>query len=393
MATIPHIPTGAGFATPFVVPIARGTSQSAPLERRIGLEMILTECSRSGASDVHLTSGQPVYFRVNDHVVQSKNLLLSADDVDAITHALLSDAQFAVYDQQRQLDLAFSAHDGTRYRVNLYRQRGQTALAIRRLDNAFSDLNQLHLPPHLIELGNFPYGLVIVTGPTGSGKSTTLASILHHINCTRPCHIITIEDPIEHLHANRQALVHQRELHVDVVDFASALKAALREDPDVLLVGEMRDLETMRAALTAAETGHLVLSTLHTGDAPGAVGRMVGSFPADEQPMVRDQLSRVLRAVVSQRLIRKKDGQGRVPAVEIMRVNSALSNLIRTGDMRQALSIIQSGADDGMLLLEQSLALLTAADFISREEALRWCRDVNIFESRMKQVAGKARGW
>jgi len=306
---------------------------------------------------------------------------------------LMTEAQRRVFAEQQQLDLAFFSADHTRYRVNVYQQRGVTALAIRRLDDEFRDLVSLNLPPQLADLAEFPYGLVIVTGPTGSGKSTTLASIIHQINSTRACHIITIEDPIEHVHKSLRSLMHQRELHCDVPSFASALRAALREDPDVLLVGEMRDLDTMRAAITAAETGHLVFSTLHTGDVVGSIGRMVGSFPADEQPMVRDQLSRVLRAVVSQRLLRRHDGQGRVPVVEIMRVNSAIANLIRLGDMRQGVSIISSSADEGMLLLEQSLAYLTAAGIIAREEALIWCRDIGVFESRLKSLSQRGRGW
>jgi twitching motility protein PilT len=355
------------------------------------LYKILQACKQQNASDVHITGGLPTYFRVDNHIAPQSAFALSPEEVEYIALALMTPQQREVYAQLKQIDLAFFTPDNTRYRANVYRQRASTALAIRRLDDDFVGFHDLNLPPQLSELGDFPYGLVIVTGATGSGKSTTLACILHQINCTHQHHIITIEDPIEHVHRNQQSLIHQRELHCDVPDFASALKAALREDPDVLLVGEMRDLETMRAAITAAETGHLVFSTLHTGDVVGSIGRMVGAFPSDEQPMVRDQLSRVLRAVVSQRLVRRKDGKGRVPVVEIMRINSALANLIRTGDTRQAYSIIQSGADDGMLLLEQSLALLAAAQLITPQEALCWARDASVFESRYKTLT--QRGW
>jgi twitching motility protein PilT len=303
----------------------------------------------------------------------------------------MSDQQQQVFREKQQIDLAFFTPDNTRYRANVFRQRASVAIAIRRLDDNFLSFNDLNLPPQLGELANFPFGLVVVTGATGSGKSTTLATIIHQINHTRECHIITIEDPIEHVHKNEKSLVHQRELYCDVPDFASALKASLREDPDVLLVGEMRDLETMRAAITASETGHLVFSTLHTGDCVGSISRMVGAFPAEEQPMVRDQLSRVLRAVVSQRLVRHKNGKGRIPVIEIMRVNHALANLIRTGDMRQALTAIQSGAEEGMLLLEQSLACLVAAQLVAKEEALHWARDASVFESRLKSMT--QRGW
>jgi twitching motility protein PilT len=360
---------------------------------RESLEEILNLCKRHDASDIHLTGGMPAYFRIHNDIVPASEEPLSAELITQIAAELMTEPQHRVFQERQQLDLAFFSADRTRYRVNVFQQRGVTALAIRRLDDEFRDLASLNLPPQLAELAEFPFGLVIVTGPTGSGKSTTLASIIHQINTTRRCHIITIEDPIEHVHRNHLSLIHQRELHCDVPSFASALKAALREDPDVLLVGEMRDLETMRAAITAAETGHLVFSTLHTGDAVGSIGRMVGSFPADEQPVIRDQLSRVLRAVVSQRLLRRKGGQERVPAVEIMRVNSALANLIRLGDTRQAVSIITSGADEGMLLLEQSLAYLTAADAIDRAEALLWCRDESVFEARLKSLSPRGRGW
>src|SRR6185436_5058653 len=230
------------------------------------------------------------------------------------------------------------------------------------------------------------YGLVLVTGPTGSGKSTTLATIIHQVNLTRNCHVITIEDPIEFVHHNINSLGHQRELFCDVPTFASALRAALREDPDVILVGEMRDFETVQSAIIAAETGHLVFSTLHTGDCVGSISRMVSVFPSDEQVAVREQLSRTLRAVVSQRLIRRADCKGRVPAVEIMRVNPAIANLIRLGDQRQIYSVMQTGAEDGMLLLDQTLAHLTAEGQISKEEALNWCRDPSVFEARLRMA-------
>jgi twitching motility protein PilT len=383
-------------ATSFSTAATFGTSEIAlsarPSTRRT-LEALLTQCQHQDASDVHLTGGLPAYFRIQNDILPASDEPLSEEVVAAIAAELMTEEQRRVFQQRQQLDLAFFSADGTRYRVNVYRQRGVTALALRRLNSEFHDLHSLNLPPQLGELAEFPFGLVIVTGPTGSGKSTTLASIIHQINTTRRCHIITIEDPIEHVHRNHASLIHQRELHCDVPSFASALKAALREDPDVLLVGEMRDLDTMRAAITAAETGHLVFSTLHTGDAAGSIGRMVGAFPADEQPLVREQISRVLRAVVSQRLLARKDSSGRVPAVEIMRVNSALANLIRQGDMRQAFSIITTGADEGMLLLEQSLAYLTAAGAIDRSEALRWCRDEGVFNARWKTLTQPRSGW
>jgi twitching motility protein PilT len=390
-AETPHVSVNAAASPPepkflFRAAVAAESNDCA-IARLHGL---LAEGKRRGASDVHITGGVATYCRIDNDLLPLSEVL-APSDVEQLALALLTPTQLRVFEQQKQIDLAFFTPDNTRYRANVYRQRGSVALAIRRLDEQFRTLQELNLPPQLAELADFPFGLVVVTGATGSGKSTTLATILHQINLQRASHVITIEDPIEHVHDNRRSLFHQRELHVDVSDFATALKAALREDPDVLLVGEMRDLETMRAAITAAETGHLVFSTLHTGDCVGSIGRMVGAFPADEQPMVRDQLSRVLRAVVSQRLLRHKSGRGRVPAVEIMRVSPAISNLIRLGDMRQAINMIQAGSDEGMLLLEQSLACLAAANLIDIDEARIWARDASVLESRFKSLT--QRGW
>ena len=348
------------------------------------LDELLLVCHQRQASDIHLTSGVRPYLRIDSGLIPFGERAYSPAEVEAMAHSLMTDQQQRVLEEKLSLDLAFFDEHGIRYRVNVFRQRGTVALAMRRLDDEFRTLNQLNLPPQLADLGNFPFGLVIVTGPTGSGKSTTLATILHQINCSRACHIITIEDPIEFVHQNRQSLVQQRELFTDVPTFGSALRAALREDPDVILVGEMRDFETIQAAIIAAETGHLIFSTLHTGDCVGSISRMVSVFPADEQTAVREQLSRTLRAVVSQRLIRKADGKGRVPAIEIMRVNPAVANLIRLGDQRQIYSVMQTGAEDGMLVLEQALAYLVAGGLVTRAEALNWARDPGVFDSRLR---------
>lgn len=350
------------------------------------LDCLLDLCEDWRASDVHLTAGVVPYFRIDNGLVPIGNQPLTSDDVEHMANSLMTELQRRVFAEKHSLDLAFFARNQTRFRVNIFRQRGSVAMALRRLDDEFKTLVQLNLPPQLAELADFPYGLVLVTGPTGSGKSTTLATIIHQINLTRNCHIITIEDPIEYVHKNNKSLVHQRELFCDVPTFASALRAALREDPDVILVGEMRDFETIQAAIIAAETGHLVLSTLHTGDCVGSISRMVSVFPSDEQNAVREQLSRTLRAVVSQRLIRRCDGKGRVPAIEIMRVNPAIANLIRLGDQRQIYSVMQTGSDDGMLILDQALAYLTAGGLISKDEALHWCRDQSVLETRLRMA-------
>jgi twitching motility protein PilT len=363
------------------LPARPGTQQ-----HRAQLDALLTLCIQQRASDVHLTGGAVPYFRKDNALLPIGDQPLSGHDVEQMAESLMTDHQAHVFAEKQSLDLAFFTPDKTRFRVNIFRQRGSVAMAFRRLDDDFKTLAQLNLPPQLGELGNFPYGLVLVTGPTGSGKSTTLATIIHQINLTRQCHIITIEDPIEYVHGNINALVHQRELFCDVPTFAGALRAALREDPDVILVGEMRDFETIQAAIIAAETGHLVFSTLHTGDCIGSISRIVSVFSADEQVGVREQLSRTLRAVVSQRLILRADGKGRVPAVEIMRVNPAIANLIRLGDQRQIYSVMQTGSDDGILILDQALAQLTAAGLVTRQEALVWSRDHGVFESRLRMA-------
>jgi twitching motility protein PilT len=342
-----------------------------------------------GASDVHISGQTLPYYRIDSQLTPWGDTPVESDVVESWLESVMSDAQRAVFRRRLTIDLAYTTQGGHRFRVNAFRQRGQTALAFRYLDNRFQTLEELNLPEQVAELAEFPHGLVVVTGPTGSGKSTTLAALLHRINVTRPCHIITIEDPVEYLHANRRSLVRQRELYSDVLSFADAVRAALREDPDVLLVGEMRDVETMRAAITAAETGHLVFSSLHTGDCVGVIDRIVSVFPAQEQPSVRDQLSRVLRAVVSQRLLCRADGRGRVPAVEILRVTTAVANQIRSGEPHQIYSVLQTATHDGMLLLEQSLADLVVAGLIDRQEAYQVARDPNILECRMSMLRAK----
>lgn len=403
----PILPINSSFApssfVPVVAPIKPATASTnlpeqsghifQPLPARAGteqyraqLDALLDLCLERRASDVHLTGGVLPYFRIDNALVPIGNQPFSPHEVEQMAESLMTEHQHRVFQEKQSLDLAFFTPGKSRYRVNIFRQRGSVAMALRRLDDEFKTLVQLNLPPQLGELGNFPYGLVLVTGPTGSGKSTTLATIIHQVNLTRNCHVITIEDPIEYVHKNLKSLVRQRELFCDVPTFASALRAALREDPDVILVGEMRDFETIQAAIIAAETGHLVFSTLHTGDCVGSISRMVSVFPSDEQVAVREQLSRTLRAVVSQRLIRRADGKGRVPAVEIMRVNPAIANLIRLGDQRQIYSVMQTGSDDGILILDQSLAYLTAGGLITREEALNWSRDSSVFESRLRMA-------
>lgn len=347
---------------------------------------ILRLCEKLGASDIHLTSGVAPYMRVGGEVVRVSDEVTTPFAIEQMAMSMMTEHQRTVFAKTLSIDFAFFAESGVRYRANVFRQRGTIAMALRRLDNTFRSFNDLMLPPGLIQLAEFLHGLVLVTGPTGSGKSTTLATLIHEINLRRNCHIITIEDPLEFIHDNQKALVRQRELYSDVPTFADAIRAALREDPDVLLVGEMRDIETVRAALICAETGHLVFSTLHTNDVVSSVSRVVSVFPAEEQEGVRDQLSRVLRAVVAQRMLHRADDRGRVPVVEIMRVNVAVANLIRNGDLEQIYSVMQNGSNEGMLLLEQSLATLLAHNLIARDDATRLARDTRILESRLRRI-------
>lgn len=338
------------------------------------------------ASDLHLSANCHPYYRIDSELTPYGQRVISGKAVERWAEMMMTPAQRDVFRRRFTVDLAYTTSGGHRFRVNAFRERGQTALALRHLDDRFQLFDELNLPDQVVDLADFLHGLVIVTGPTGSGKSTTLAALLHRINCTRACHIITIEDPVEYLHINQRSLVRQRELYSDVPTFADAVRAALREDPDVLLVGEMRDVDTMRAAIIAAETGHLVFSSLHTGDCVGVIDRIVSVFPAQEQLAVRDQLSRVLRAVMSQRLLRRARGPGRVPAVEILRVNTAVANQIRSGEPHQIYSVIQTATHDGMLLLEQSLAELLMAEQISRDEAYQVARDPNILECRLSML-------
>jgi len=302
------------------------------------------------------------------------------EEMALMVRDIMSEGQFDVFQDQRSLDIGFALSSGERFRINAYYERGHAALAIRKLDDNFSTLEALGLPASLEKLTHFHHGLVLVSGPTGSGKSTTLGALLHQINLQRACHIITIEDPVEIIHNNHLSMVHQREVHTDVHDFATAVRAAMREDPDVILVGEMRDLETMRAALMAAETGHLVFSTLHTGDVVGMLERLVGGFPGNEQEAVRQQLSIVLRAVLAQHLVPTLDGKGRVPALEILMGTPAVAHLIRNGKSQQLVSAMESGQAQGMQTLDAALAEQVRRGVIAAEKACVMVRDPKLFD-------------
>ncbi len=347
-------------------------------------EWLLNQCMKLHASDLHISGNCPATFRIQGRLERPHETIYSSEFLEQLASSLLEDQQCEIFSQDHTLDLALSIPTGERFRVNIYRERGQVAFAIRHLEQSFHKLEELKLPVQLGDLAELRDGLVLVTGPTGSGKTTTLATIINQINCSRSCHILTIEDPIEYLHPNVKSLIHQRQLHTDVPSFAQAVRASLREDPDVILVGEMRDRETMRAAITAAETGHLVFSTLHTGDTVGAIDRMIGIFPADEQDSVRQQLSMVLRAVIAQRLLPARTGSQRLPAIEILRVTPAVANLIRVGKPQQIYSAIESGTALGMQTMEQSLAALVGKRLVNSEDAKIFARDPQSFDERLK---------
>ena len=327
------------------------------------------------ASDIHLSEGLPLMFRVDGRLMQPP-VQMSADETRSLILGLMDEAhREAILTERIDPDFALVAPDGTRSRVNVFFQQGRAAATLRLLNDAIPTLAELSMPPVLTKLADEPRGLILVTVPTGSGKSTTLAAMIDHINETRSDHIITIEDPIEYVYQGRQALIHQREVGADARSFASALRSALREDPDVILVGEMRDYETISAAVTAAETGHLVLSTLHTIGAAQTIDRIIDVCPAGAQNQIRGQLAAVLRGVITQQLLPLAGGKGRCAATEILVGTDAVANLIREGKCYQIPSILQSGAALGMHSLNADLARLVSMGRITREAAERCATD------------------
>src|SRR4051794_27467800 len=327
---------------------------------------ILMEVVRRKASDLHLTVGAPPTVRVRGSLVPVDGLpALTPADTREIVYSILTNTQRQRLETDWQLDFSYSIPGHARFRVNAYFQRGTLGAAFRLIPNETVPIEKLGLPPVVHEFSKKPRGLVLVTGPTGSGKSTTLASIINEINEARDEHILTIEDPIEFLHSHKRCIVNQRELGTDAPSFALALKAALRQDPDVILVGEMRDMETIGTALTAAETGHLVFATLHTQDAPQTIDRIIDVFPPEQQGQIRAQLSIGLQGVVTQTLVPTADGNGRCVAAEVLVPTPGVRNLIREGKTHQVYSLIQTGAQHGMQTMDASLAGLVRAGHIT----------------------------
>lgn len=339
-------------------------------------------------SDLHITVNSPPLVRVDGELEMFNMPKLSGENIRDLISPILSEKQMAVLEEKSSVDLAYSFGTDTRFRINVFYQRGAMSAVLRRLPSLKLGLESLGLPPLVHSFSELKDGLVLVTGPTGSGKTTTLAAIIDLINRHKSCHIITIEDPTEFVHANIKSLLTQRELYTDVPSFASALRDALREDPDVILIGELRDLDTMRMAVMAAETGHLVFSTLHSRDSVSSLNRMIGVFPVDEQAQIRQQISGTLKGVISQRLLKSASGSGRHPAVEVMKVNTAIANLIRTSKLEQVYSLIEMGGKEGMQTMEYSLFMLYKAGKIDKETALRMAKNESILRPRLERIDG-----
>jgi twitching motility protein PilT len=371
-------------AAPTVAPTPRPSSESAAGDRKVpdrrfvegGLDLtvVLERMLALGASDLHLAAGSPPLARVDGDLGMMEGFdELSGTGIQEAVYAILTQKQRERFETELELDLAYSLPGHCRFRVNVYRQREAIGAAFRRIPYEILSLEELGMPPSVARFANLARGMVLVTGPTGSGKSTTLASLVDLANRSRHDHILTVEDPIEFLHRHKSCLVNQREVGEDTHSFSNALRHALRQDPDILLVGEMRDLETIAVALTAAETGHLVFATLHTQDAAQTIDRVIDVFPPHQQQQVRTQLAGALQGVVSQTLVRTSSGRGRSVATEVLVATPAIRNLVREGKTHQIYSALQAGSQYGMHTLDQSLADLVRRRQVTREIGLEKC--------------------
>jgi twitching motility protein PilT len=359
---------------------------------KYSLQQLLRAMSEKGASDMHVTTGSPPLLRIDGKVIPLKLPSLSPTEAKALCYQALGDEQKIAFEQKNELDLSFSVKGVARFRANIFMQRGSVAGVFRQIPFKIRSFDDLGLPPVVTELTNKPRGLVLVTGPTGSGKSSTLASMIDKINSEQRLHIITIEDPIEFLHRHKLSIVNQREIGSDTSNFKDALRYVLRQDPDVVLLGEMRDLTTIEAALTIAETGHLVFATLHTNSAVQSINRIIDVFPSHQQQQIRTQLSFTLVGVMTQILLPKSDGVGRCLAMEIMVPNPAIRNLIREDKLHQVYSQMQVGqAGSGMQTMNQSLFALYQRGLITAESALECAGDLDelrmMIDGKMPPVA------
>lgn len=348
------------------------------------IEVLLDEVVKKKASDLHIQVGLPPMLRVDGALVPVTGAdVLDEEAVETLIFAILDEDQKQILLKDKEFDFSFSYGDLGRFRVNAFHERGNLAAAMRLIPNEILTIEQLNMPPIVGKFADYPRGLVLVTGPTGSGKSTTLAAMVQQINTNKSSHIITIEDPIEYTHKSHNAVIVQREVHYDTYSFSAALRSALREDPDVVLIGEMRDLETIASAITIAETGHLVFATLHTNSASQSVDRMIDVFPPHQQPQIRAQLANILMAIVSQRLI-PSIGGGRIAAAEILVATPAVRNIIREGKTHQLEAVIQTGAEFGMQSMDKTLVGLIHDGTITYDEARNFAIDIDELDRLMR---------
>lgn len=348
------------------------------------IEILLEEVVKKKASDLHLQVGLAPMLRVDGSLVSVSGAdVLTEEAVESLIFAILDDDQKQILLKDKEFDFSFAFGDLGRFRVNAFHERGNLAAALRLIPNEILTPEQLGLPEVVKKFADYPRGLVLVTGPTGSGKSTTLAALVDKINTERASHIITIEDPVEFTHKSKKSVLVQREVHYDTFSFSAALRSSLRQDPDVVLIGEMRDLETIASAITIAETGHLVFATLHTNSAAQSIDRMIDVFPPHQQPQIRSQLSNILMAICSQRLV-PSIGGGRVAAAEIMVATPAVRNIIREGKTHQLDAVIQTGAEYGMQSMDKTLVSLIHAGTISYDEARNYAVDIEELDRLMR---------
>ena len=347
----------------------------------VNIQQLLLEAVQKGASDLHITTGVPPILRVNGYLEPLEYPPLRRDDTKQLIYSLLNDPQKAKFETDWELDLSAEIKDVGRFRVNVHLQRGSVEAAFRVVNDEIRTIKQLGLPPIVGEFARKMSGFVLITGPTGSGKTTTLAALVNQINCERRCMIVTIEDPIEYVHHHRKSIVKQREVTSDTKSFGTALRHVLRQDPDVICIGEMRDLETISTALTAAETGHLIFSTLHTPDVIQTIDRIIDVFPPFQQQQVRIQLANTLEGIVAQQLIPVPGGRGRVVAAEVLVANLAIRKIIRSAKTEQLVTLLQTGYEQGMVTMDKALKNLYQQGLVSYDDAITRCKYPESFDS------------
>lgn len=339
------------------------------MSSNLSIRELLMRAYEQGASDLHVTTGIPPVYRINGQLAQYGDVAVNADLIHTMVHEILPEYKLEEFNEKGETDFNYSLEGYCRFRVNAYHQRNAGAIAARLISSKIPTIDELNMPQVLYELADKPQGLILVTGPTGSGKSTTLAAMIDYINENKAKHIITLEDPIEYLHSHKKSVVNQREIGVDTGSFANGLRASLRQDPDIILVGEMRDLETISTAITAAETGHLVFGTLHTSSAPTTIDRIIDVFPPYQQGQIRIQLANVLQGIISQRLLPKKEKNGRVAATEILVATPSITNLIRSEKIHQIPSVMQTNKALGMHTLDSSIQSLVSTGVVALKDA------------------------